>query len=136
MSTSGRRDPAQQSTTAGSPAGSAPAGAAPSPGSAPSARRIVLLVAIVLVAIPFLIALWMLCTAAASAPDTDGRGARLLLGAFTLLATGVVLLALIPWVFSKDRSEEHTSELQSRFDLVCRLLLEKKTKKNRQYNDN
>src|SRR5699024_12042108 len=29
-----------------------------------------------------------------------------------------------------ERSEEHTSELQSRFDLVCRLLLEKK-KKNR-----
>src|SRR5437868_10120596 len=27
-----------------------------------------------------------------------------------------------------DRSEEHTSELQSRFDLVCRLLLEKKNK--------
>src|SRR5699024_12054180 len=27
-----------------------------------------------------------------------------------------------------DRSEEHTSELQSRFDLVCRLLLEKKYK--------
>src|SRR5699024_11760789 len=27
-----------------------------------------------------------------------------------------------------ERSEEHTSELQSRFDLVCRLLLEKKTK--------
>src|SRR5207249_9359594 len=27
------------------------------------------------------------------------------------------------------RSEEHTSELQSRFDLVCRLLLEKKKKK-------
>src|SRR5699024_11860006 len=26
----------------------------------------------------------------------------------------------------KRRSEEHTSELQSRFDLVCRLLLEKK----------
>src|SRR5207247_10843610 len=28
------------------------------------------------------------------------------------------------------RSEEHTSELQSRVDLVCRLLLEKKKKKN------
>src|SRR5207247_3126555 len=28
----------------------------------------------------------------------------------------------------KDRSEEHTSELQSRVDLVCRLLLEKKKK--------
>src|SRR5207249_10519681 len=27
------------------------------------------------------------------------------------------------------RSEEHTSELQSRFDLVCRLLLEKKNQK-------
>src|SRR5699024_11820008 len=26
----------------------------------------------------------------------------------------------------QKRSEEHTSELQSRFDLVCRLLLEKK----------
>src|SRR5207249_5279770 len=28
----------------------------------------------------------------------------------------------------QKRSEEHTSELQSRFDLVCRLLLEKKKK--------
>src|SRR5699024_12379335 len=28
----------------------------------------------------------------------------------------------------RNRSEEHTSELQSRFDLVCRLLLEKKNK--------
>src|SRR5207247_11144956 len=27
---------------------------------------------------------------------------------------------------TQDRSEEHTSELQSRVDLVCRLLLEKK----------
>src|SRR5699024_12594628 len=33
-----------------------------------------------------------------------------------LLGTGILSL----------RSEEHTSELQSRFDLVCRLLLEKK----------
>src|SRR5207249_7904092 len=31
------------------------------------------------------------------------------------------------------RSEEHTSELQSRFDLVCRLLLEKKKKKKNQH---
>src|SRR5690349_23840353 len=30
--------------------------------------------------------------------------------------------------FEKIRSEEHTSELQSRRDLVCRLLLEKKKK--------
>src|SRR2546421_6217900 len=31
---------------------------------------------------------------------------------------------------SSSRSEEHTSELQSRSDLVCRLLLEKKKKHN------
>src|SRR2546428_5056898 len=30
----------------------------------------------------------------------------------------------------RTRSEEHTSELQSRSDLVCRLLLEKKKKNN------
>src|SRR5438093_1633250 len=30
-----------------------------------------------------------------------------------------------------ERSEEHTSELQSLTNLVCRLLLEKKKKKNR-----
>src|SRR5689334_24742219 len=30
-----------------------------------------------------------------------------------------------------DRSEEHTSELQSQFHLVCRLLLEKKNKHQR-----
>src|SRR3712207_7641398 len=34
------------------------------------------------------------------------------------------------------RSEEHTSELQSRQYLVCRLLLEKKKKKIRRYNFN
>src|SRR3712207_7035448 len=32
-----------------------------------------------------------------------------------------------------DRSEEHTSELQSRQYLVCRLLLEKKKKNNNYY---
>src|SRR5690625_6338136 len=31
-------------------------------------------------------------------------------------------------VYTDDRSEEHTSELQSRGHLVCRLLLEKKRK--------
>src|SRR5438105_6810544 len=31
----------------------------------------------------------------------------------------------------EERSEEHTSELQSRVDLVCRLLLEKKKKKKK-----
>src|SRR5215471_21616543 len=35
-----------------------------------------------------------------------------------------------PW--RRPRSEEHTSELQSRRDLVCRLLLEKKKKHKKQ----
>src|SRR5438874_5295345 len=34
-----------------------------------------------------------------------------------------------------SRSEEHTSELQSRRDLVCRLLLEKKKKKKKNNNN-
>src|SRR5690349_23758005 len=35
------------------------------------------------------------------------------------------------WIASgRSRSEEHTSELQSRRDLVCRLLLEKKKVRN------
>src|SRR5690606_42154329 len=34
--------------------------------------------------------------------------------------------ALVRRAFTADRSEEHTSELQSRENLVCRLLLEKK----------
>src|SRR2546430_5450239 len=33
------------------------------------------------------------------------------------------------WIRSDFRSEEHTSELQSQSNLVCRLLLEKKKKK-------
>src|SRR5437870_7790655 len=37
-----------------------------------------------------------------------------------------------PWIdWIHTRSEEHTSELQSRGHLVCRLLLEKKKKKNK-----
>src|SRR5699024_11947280 len=40
---------------------------------------------------------------------------------------GVIRLFLKYGQNNERRSEEHTSELQSRFDLVCRLLLEKKT---------
>src|SRR5439155_19664586 len=35
------------------------------------------------------------------------------------------------WNIGRTRSEEHTSELQSRGHLVCRLLLEKKKKTNK-----
>src|SRR2546427_2994520 len=42
---------------------------------------------------------------------------------------------MVKAIFARDyvllRSEEHTSELQSQSNLVCRLLLEKKKKKNR-----
>src|SRR2546428_11690973 len=41
---------------------------------------------------------------------------------------GTIGAALLCW-----RSEEHTSELQSRSDLVCRLLLEKKKKHSERY---
>src|SRR2546422_1089760 len=37
------------------------------------------------------------------------------------------------WIPCGGRSEEHTSELQSRLHLVCRLLLEKKKKKHYNY---
>src|SRR5437868_12675329 len=49
-----------------------------------------------------------------------------------MFAAGLFVIALAAAGDTKSgtlvRSEEHTSELQSRFDLVCRLLLEKKKK--------
>src|SRR5690606_42107377 len=44
-----------------------------------------------------------------------------------IMALCTIALGIVPL-----RSEEHTSELQSRENLVCRLLLEKKKKKNRE----
>src|SRR3712207_7256766 len=46
-----------------------------------------------------------------------------------LLGLGWAQVAFADVVRGPDRSEEHTSELQSRQYLVCRLLLEKKKKK-------
>src|SRR5438094_4769591 len=37
-----------------------------------------------------------------------------------------LLTRQVMWMARQQRSEEHTSELQSPYDLVCRLLLEKK----------
>src|SRR5699024_12188297 len=58
-------------------------------------------------------------------PDTFAHSARLMTA---IVSFGVTLWALepIPMGSVQVRSEEHTSELQSRFDVVCRLLLEKK----------
>src|SRR5699024_11609916 len=56
---------------------------------------------------------------------------------FTIVLLSFVLMSIITIFHAQSiqkielsvlRSEEHTSELQSRFDLVCRLLLEKKKK--------
>src|SRR5690349_22003244 len=58
-------------------------------------------------------------------PDASGSNRR-------------ALPAVTPWpppAGGAGRSEEHTSELQSRRDLVCRLLLEKKKKKDCSYRD-
>src|SRR5690606_42163819 len=49
-----------------------------------------------------------------------------------LLALGFVLLLGLFLVLYYSRSEEHTSELQSRENLVCRLLLEKKKNNKKQ----
>src|SRR5690606_39609765 len=48
----------------------------------------------------------------------------------SMVRWGFVRKVLMTWVFT-IRSEEHTSELQSRENLVCRLLLEKKNIKSR-----
>src|SRR5256885_6140134 len=40
----------------------------------------------------------------------------------------IAVLDLRAWEMQQSRSEEHTSELQSPCNLVCRLLLEKKNK--------
>src|SRR2546426_5438538 len=52
--------------------------------------------------------------------------------AFTILL--FYLTAILFMAGFAARSEEHTSELQSPCNLVCRLLLEKKKKKKIQYN--
>src|SRR5690349_2308367 len=44
-------------------------------------------------------------------------------------SNSVYMQGLLSAIARRGRSEEHTSELQSRRDLVCRLLLEKKKKK-------
>src|SRR5699024_5260102 len=75
-------------------------------------------------------------------PRRDGfTGAlrRTVSGLFGLVSIGICSFSRVRTIHHADtrswisgfqrtiaRSEEHTSELQSRFDLVCRLLLEKK----------
>src|SRR5437773_6593817 len=72
---------------------------------------------------------------------TEAHKVRFNLGSYLIRADGRTILVDtglgprpkdtpdVPWgELLRDRSEEHTSELQSHHDLVCRLLLEKKKK--------
>src|SRR5438105_7423473 len=56
----------------------------------------------------------------------DGIDAAVGIGRVSGNDAGHVGVAEVDLALVADRSEEHTSELQSRVDLVCRLLLEKK----------
>src|SRR2546421_4843957 len=76
----------------------------------------------------------------AAARSAGGCGVRaLLVGGFALqllAPQGGGLQVFKAWLEREhpgygSRSEEHTSKLQSRSDLVCRLLLEKKKKKKK-----
>src|SRR2546422_6711627 len=62
----------------------------------------------------------------------EQAGSTLTLFADRYVRLELLSLKLYASWFVSVRSEEHTSELQSRLHLVCRLLLEKKKNKNRQ----
>src|SRR3989454_5302983 len=74
---------------------------------------------------------------------SDGRTEGRNVGARTLLVPVLLCAAVFPLVaqsnaarmandaYTRSRSEEHTSELQSPCNLVCRLLLEKKKRKRK-----
>src|SRR5688572_32714430 len=53
------------------------------------------------------------------------------LAAISLFGLMIAVFIGIGLVWKEVRSEEHTSELQSQSNLVCRLLLEKKKKKKK-----
>src|SRR5437868_12993791 len=75
--------------------------------------------------------IWMVNRFTATAVERMGAPTELMIAAFR----GPVFSnrkkapnRIAGYISQPERSEEHTSELQSRFDLVCRLLLEKKKK--------
>src|SRR5438034_5489265 len=61
---------------------------------------------------------------------THASGRSTHLGCGTAMTAASRTLGCDMIMFMSHRSEEHTSELQSHSDLVCRLLLEKKKKKS------
>src|SRR5206468_11186179 len=80
------------------------------------------------------LAAWLnLSGAARSRPVPGPTTSSVLICAFSRPGVKSMPVPLGPGV---PRSEEHTSELQSRSDLVCRLLLEKKKKKKKKSKHN
>src|SRR2546430_9307292 len=61
--------------------------------------------------------------------EKRGSGARTLSRRRLLEGAGIAASAVAIGGIAEHRSEEHTSELQSQSNIVCRLLLEKKKKK-------
>src|SRR5699024_12373923 len=59
-------------------------------------------------------------------PNATWKKTRLAGGTYTMKEILKPIFIRGECKYQSPRSEEHTSELQSRFDLVCRLLLEKK----------
>src|SRR5699024_11735223 len=80
------------------------------------------------VVVPTMVAPLILRSALAnsSAPPDVLPFTRQTIGRVTSLSSETRRSSVVPSLAWLWRSEEHTSELQSRFDLVCRLLLEKK----------
>src|SRR5438034_4708482 len=79
------------------------------------------------------------CSSDLNSIGLDGMNQLILFRAMQGICGGMMMgltFAIIGDIFSPaergryQRSEEHTSELQSHSDLVCRLLLEKKNNKN------
>src|SRR5690242_20969199 len=63
----------------------------------------------------------------------DGGALPVHAGVAQVVADDVVGQVAVREADREARSEEHTSELQSHVNLVCRLLLEKKKKKKKKY---
>src|SRR5438034_7959440 len=64
----------------------------------------------------------------------DGKGWRFRIRDGVKFSSGNTMTAEdVKWSLDRVRSEEHTSELQSHSDLVCRLLLEKKNTREQRH---
>src|SRR5438034_3159580 len=76
-----------------------------------------------------------ICSPRSRAPTSSwGASTTSMRGPISRNSPGAFSSPTSTWASSwRSRSEEHTSELQSHSDLVCRLLLEKKKKKDKKY---